>query len=189
MKRKINIVKSSTEPSRDDIWLKDGKIKQFKNGWKDLGSNEFKVTGTINQDKTVCIYEKEPQKIIEVRKGCQYSVSFYNVDGLSDMNGITLIGKDVNGNEIFSIPPKEAFEDEASPSIIELGLDYSIISFSGVSKSWNYENYNSSPYDLYVVNGDSREEVFYSCTVTQTGDINVQDAFDYLQSEIKKLKQ
>jgi hypothetical protein len=30
------IVESNTEPSPNDIWLKDGKLKHYKGGWKDI---------------------------------------------------------------------------------------------------------------------------------------------------------
>jgi hypothetical protein len=39
------IVESNVEPSPNDIWLKDGKLKHYKGGWKDISG------GASEEDK------------------------------------------------------------------------------------------------------------------------------------------
>lgn len=44
------IVESTTEPSKEDLWLKEGKIKKFKNGWEDIfGKQDVKIPTKISE--------------------------------------------------------------------------------------------------------------------------------------------
>lgn len=40
------IVESTTEPSKEDLWLKEGKIKKFKNGWEDISGESSTIQDT-----------------------------------------------------------------------------------------------------------------------------------------------
>lgn len=44
------IVESTTEPSKEDLWLKEGKVKKFKNGWEDIsGKSDAKIPTKVSQ--------------------------------------------------------------------------------------------------------------------------------------------
>ena len=44
------IVESTTEPSKEDLWLKEGKIKKFKNGWEDIsGKSDVKIPTKVSE--------------------------------------------------------------------------------------------------------------------------------------------
>lgn len=34
--KKLNIIKSNTEPDKNNLWLKDGEIKEFNGSWKSI---------------------------------------------------------------------------------------------------------------------------------------------------------
>lgn len=44
------IVESTTEPSKEDLWLKEGKIKKFKNGWEDISEkSDVKIPTKVSE--------------------------------------------------------------------------------------------------------------------------------------------
>lgn len=50
-----NIVQSETEPSTNSLWLKDGKLKIYKNGWQDIAG------GFTNKEE----FESQVQQVVE----------------------------------------------------------------------------------------------------------------------------
>lgn len=44
------IVESNVEPSPNDLWLKDGKLKHYKGGWKDIsGKSDIKIPTKVSE--------------------------------------------------------------------------------------------------------------------------------------------
>lgn len=53
MAERLNIVQSSTEPNKRDIWLKNGKFKKFgSKGWEDVG-------GGSTDEPTLCVFNSQ----------------------------------------------------------------------------------------------------------------------------------
>lgn len=67
------IVESTTEPSKEDLWLKEGKIKKFKNGWEDIsGKSDVKI----------------PKKVSELENDSNYVTQ----DNIKTINGESIFG-------------------------------------------------------------------------------------------------
>lgn len=71
--KKLNIIKSNTEPDKNNLWLKDGEIKEFNGSWKSITANkensaqgnsgmqvfsslEEAQTGSIKEGEVVSVY-------------------------------------------------------------------------------------------------------------------------------------
>lgn len=44
------IVESNTEPSPNDLWLKDGKLMHYKGGWKEINAETITKLSQLEND-------------------------------------------------------------------------------------------------------------------------------------------
>jgi hypothetical protein len=124
------IVESTTEPSKEDLWLKEGKIKKFKNGWEDIsGSSEdiptklSELENDTNYAKDIIKGEIESSVILppsagsevllyEISKGLEFAMA-----SSYPSTFFQIIVKDSADNEIIRIPSLEEVQKENEDGI------------------------------------------------------------------------
>ena len=152
------IVESTTEPSKEDLWLKEGKIKKFKNGWEDIsGKSDVKIPTKVSELENDSNYAKDIIKgelqssiilpvsggsevlLFEISEGLEYA---FLDSGTSTF--FQIIIKDSADNEIVRIPSLEEVQRESEDGMtVELitytegELDISIL---GVYGSYTWDN-------------------------------------------------
>lgn len=74
MTEKLNIVQSTTEPDKRNIWLKDNELKKFgAKGWSTIGGSN---SSDNNNDNKIYVYADTFQHKILIN-GVEYEASFF----------------------------------------------------------------------------------------------------------------
>lgn len=99
------IVQSNTEPSKNDIWLKDGQMKTFgKEGWKPVG-------GGVNEGNNESVGDKEIYVLDATRT--DYETLFNEVSEAWDSNKQIILNYLPEGNvQIFDILLTRSYKEE-----------------------------------------------------------------------------
>lgn len=82
------IVESNTEPSPNDLWLKDGKLKHYKGGWKDISKNytdiNYKQEVTeIEATTYLCTVQDPTKRHIIILEDCSGKGIDVTVEGMN----------------------------------------------------------------------------------------------------------
>ena len=113
------IVESTTEPSKEDLWLKEGKIKKFKNGWEDIsGKSDVKIPTKVSE------LENDSEF---VRNSSLGTAAYKNVEDLQGGN-MTLVNE-VSG-EVNSKTYIYTSNSNSGNKIFV--LDYTVVNYSTV---------------------------------------------------------
>lgn len=83
------IVESTTEPSKEDLWLKEGKIKKFKNGWEDISGGSNTNTGEESVD-IKDVLENEWLYLSYFLRGDKVDVTKEQSDALKNIKILTI---------------------------------------------------------------------------------------------------
>ena len=91
MAERLNIVQSSTEPNKRDIWLKDGKFKKFgPKGWKNVGGDSIDestpVKTEVSGNELVQIVDNGVPKAASVDALVKGAKEVYVLSGFSSCN-------------------------------------------------------------------------------------------------------
>lgn len=205
------IVESTTEPSKEDLWLKEGKIKKFKNGWEDIsGNTDVKVptkvselendsgfverenytSGNYQISKSTVLYENENEEEVITKTKGMNSVSLRINPlaelGTSSKEGIQLIFKDLSGNEFLRFPNEDGWiedEVELGECIISDTIGNNIVMVGG-SKSYYFTDTLPSEFKLYVQSRSGGER-YFNLTCDVNGSMSIDTKFNQKQDTLK----
>lgn len=127
------IVQSNTEPSKNDVWLKDGQMKTFgKEGWKPVGGgssldDNTPIKESVDGTELVPIFDGENKAVSvnELIKGGK-EVYFLDIDNYKTTEDFNNLKAAVNSNKIIIIK-NEIFNLVEYPNGNLVGVGNSII--------------------------------------------------------------
>lgn len=97
MTEKLNIVQSTTEPDKRNIWLKDNELKKFgAKGWSTIGGGNTGGGGTSTDKDALTILVDRATKTVTVNDK-QFLISSIN-EGIIEINNKELYNSLVNAN-------------------------------------------------------------------------------------------
>lgn len=118
--KKLNIIKSNTEPDKNNLWLKDGEIKEFNGGWKSISSGtaiaktgmqvfetlEEAQAGDVKDGEIISTYKPSTKRQIDVSEVVMLR---------TENDGVTYVSGDIISNmSEFYVDYVSSFSDRTS---------------------------------------------------------------------------